>query len=144
MISSIANCQLSNTINCAIRHDHEIPLTKFLYGSQTHGLYGYRLYSKCANLWTRTRHAATQLGARIDISDGNIIAIDDICSTPTKVGKSMRLALRKQRSRTFVELPQQGCVAECLSQDAKSKVYHKANITRIDTIFQILELLAYG
>ena len=97
MISSIANRQLSNTLNCAIGHDHEIPLTEFLSGSQTHGLYGYRFYSKGANLWTRTRHAATHLGARIDISDGNIIiAIDDICSTPAKVVKSMRLALRKQ------------------------------------------------
>ena len=46
MISSIANRQLSNTLNCAIGHDHEIPLTEFLSGSQTHGLYGYRFYSK--------------------------------------------------------------------------------------------------
>ena len=106
--------------------DHEIPLPEFLSGSQTHGLYGYRLYSKGAILWTRTRHAATYLGARIDISDGNIIiAIDDICSIPAKVVKSMRLALRKQWSRTFVELPLQGSVAECLSQDAKSKVITK-------------------
>ena len=68
--------------------------------------YGNRYYSKGANLWTRTRHAATYLGARIDISDRNIIiAIDDICSTPAKVVKSMRLALRKQWSRTFMELP---------------------------------------
>ena len=54
MISSIANRQLSNTLNCAIGHDHEIPLTEFLSGSQTHGLYaynhGYRFYSKGANL----------------------------------------------------------------------------------------------
>ena len=62
-------------------------------------IYGYRFDSKGANLWTRTRHAATHLVARIDISDGNIIiAIDDICSTPAKVVKSMRLALRKQWS----------------------------------------------
>ena len=114
MISSIDNRQLSNTLNCAIGHDHEIPLTEFLSGSQTHGLYGYRFYSKGANLWTRTRHAATHLGARIDISDGNIIiAIDDICSTPAKVVKSMRLALRKKWSR------------KCLSQDANSKVITK-------------------
>ena len=53
MISSIANRQLSNTLNCAIGHDHEIPLTEFLSGSQTHGLYGYRFYSKGANHWTR-------------------------------------------------------------------------------------------
>ena len=126
MISSIANRQLSNTINCAIGHDHEIPLTEFLSGSQTHGLYGYRFYSKGANLWTRTRHAATHLGARIDISDGNIIiAIDDICSTPAKVLKSMRLALRKQWSRKCMELPLQGSVAECLSQDANYKVITK-------------------
>ena len=39
MISSIANRQLSNTLNCAIGYDHEIPLTEFLSGSQTHGLY---------------------------------------------------------------------------------------------------------
>ena len=53
------------------------------------------------------------LGARIDISDGNIIiAIDYICSTPAKVVKSMRLALRKQWSRKFVEIPLQGSVAE--------------------------------
>ena len=64
-----------------------------------------------------------QLGARIDISDGNIsIAIDDICSTPAKAVKSMRLALRKQWSRTFVELPLQGLVAKCLFQDANAKV----------------------
>ena len=44
MISSIANRQLSNTLNCVIGHDHEIPLTEFLSGSQTHGLYGYRFY----------------------------------------------------------------------------------------------------
>ena len=31
MISSIANRQLSNTLNCAIGHDHEIPLTEFIY-----------------------------------------------------------------------------------------------------------------
>ena len=36
MISSIANRQLSNTLNCAIGHDHEISLTEFLSGSQTH------------------------------------------------------------------------------------------------------------
>ena len=126
MISSIANRQLLNTLNCAIGHDHEIPLTEFLSVSQTHGLYGYRFYSKGANLWTRTRHAATHLGARIDISDGNIIiAIDDICSTPAKIVKSMRLALRKKWSRTFVELPLQGSVAECLSQNANSKVITK-------------------
>ena len=126
MISSIANRQLSNTLNCAIGHDHEIPLTEFLSGSQTHGLYGYRFYSKGANLWTRTRHAATHLGARIDISDGNIIiAIDDIFSTPAKLVKSMRLALRKQWSRKCMELPLQGSVAECLSQDANSKVITK-------------------
>ena len=115
MISSISNRQLSNTLNCAIGHDHEI-----------HGLYGYRFYSKGATLWTRTRYSATHLGARIAISDGNIIiAIDDICSTPAKVVKSMRLALRKQWSRTFVELPLQGSVAECLSQDTNSKVITK-------------------
>ena len=120
MISSIANRQISNTLNCAIGHNHEIPLTELLSGSQTHWLYGYRFYNKGANLWTRIRHAATYLGARIDISDGNtIIAIDYICSTPAKVVKSMRLALRKQEwSKQFVELPLQGSVAECLSQDA--------------------------
>ena len=122
MISSIANRQISNTLTCAIGHDHEIPLSEFLSGNQTHGLFGYRFYSKCANLW----HEATHLGARIDISDENIsIAIDDICSTPAKVVISMRLALRKQWSRTFVELPLQGSVAECLSQDANSKVITK-------------------
>ena len=48
-------------------------------------------------LLTRTRHAATHLGARIDISNGNIIiAIDYIRSTPAKIVKSMRLKLRKQ------------------------------------------------
>ena len=126
MISLIANRQLSNTLNCAIGNDYEIPLTEFLSGSQTHGLYGYRFYSKGANLWTRTRHVATNLGARIDISDGNIIiAIDDICSIPVNVVKSMRLALRKQWSRKFVELPLQGNVVECLSQDANSKVITK-------------------
>ena len=130
MISSNDNRQLSNTLNCAIGHDHEIPLTEFLSGSQTHGLYGYRFYRKGANLWTRTRNAATHLGARIDISDGNIIiAIGDICSTPAKVVKSMRLALRKQCiapwSRKFVQLPLQGSVAECLSQDANSKAITK-------------------
>ena len=124
MISSIANHQLSNTLNCAIGHDHEIPLTEFISGSQTHGLYVYRFYSKGANLWTHTRHLATYLRARIDIYDGNIIiAIDDICSTPAKVVKSMRL--RKQWSITFVELPLQGSVSECLSQDANSKVITK-------------------
>ena len=51
MISSIANRQLSNTLNCAIGHDHEIPFSEFLSGSQTHGLYGYIFYSKGANLW---------------------------------------------------------------------------------------------
>ena len=123
MLSSIANRQLSNTLNCAIGNDHEIPLTEFLSGSQTHGLYGYRFYRKGANLWTRTRHATTHLGARIDIIDRYIIiAIDDICSTPAKVVKSIRFALRKQWSRKFVELPLQGSVAECLSQDANSKV----------------------
>ena len=126
MISSLANRQLSNTLNCAIGHDHEIRLTEFLSGSQTHGLYGYSVYSKGANLWTLTRHAATHLGARIDISDGNIIiAIDDICSTPAKVVKSMRLALSKQWSRKFVELTLQGSIAECLSQDANSNVITK-------------------
>ena len=39
MISLIAKRQPSNTLNCAIGHDHEIPLTEFLSGSQTHGLY---------------------------------------------------------------------------------------------------------
>ena len=43
MISSISNRQLSNTLNCAIGHDHEIPLTEFLSGSQTHWLYGYKI-----------------------------------------------------------------------------------------------------
>ena len=106
MISSIANLQLSNTLKCAIGYDHEIPLSEFLSGSQTHGLYCYRFYIKGTNLWTRTLHAATHLGARIDISDGNIIiAIDDIYSTPAKVVKTLRLAMRKQWSRTFVELP---------------------------------------
>ena len=126
MISSIANRQLSNTLNCTIGHDHEIPLTEFLFSSQTHGLYGYRFYSKGASIWRRTRLAATHLGARIDISDGNIsIAIDYICSTPAKVVKSMRLALKKQWSRKVVELPSQGSVAECLSQDSNSKVITK-------------------
>ena len=105
MISSINNRQLSNTLNCSIGHNHEIPLTAFLSGSQTHGLYGYILYSKGANFCTRTRHTTTNLGARIDISDGNIIiAIDNICSTHDKVVKSMRLALRKQWITKFVEL----------------------------------------
>ena len=103
MISLIANRQLTNTLNCAIGHDHEIPLSEFLSDNQTHGLYGYSFYSKGVNLWTRTRYAITRLGARIDISDGNIIiAIDNICSTPAKVVKSMRLALRKQWSRKCV------------------------------------------
>ena len=123
MIYSIANRNDQPTINCAIGHDHEIPLTEFLSGRQTHWLYGYRFYRKGANLWTCTGHAATHLGARIDISDGNIIiAIDDIFSTPAKVVKSMRLALKKQWSRKFVELPLQVCVAEYLSHNANSKV----------------------
>ena len=68
----------------------------------------------------------THLGARIDISDGNIIiAIDDICSTPAKVVNSIRLELRKQWSRKFVELPLLGSVDECLSQDTNSKVITK-------------------
>ena len=54
-----------------------------------------------------------------------IIAIYDISSSPAKVVKSMRLALRKQWSKTFVELPLQGCVAERLSQDAKSNIITK-------------------
>ena len=58
MISSIANRQLSNILNCAIGHDHEIPLTEFLSGSQTHGCIGYRLYSKVANLCTNSDHSA--------------------------------------------------------------------------------------
>ena len=50
---------------------------------------------------------------------------DDICSTPAKVVKSMRLALRKQWSRKCMELPLRGSVAEWLSQDANSKVITK-------------------
>ena len=46
MISLIANRQLLNTLNCAIGHVYEIPLSEFLSASQTHGLYGYRFLEK--------------------------------------------------------------------------------------------------
>ena len=46
-----------------------------------------RGYSFVSYFCIRTRHAANHLGSHIDITDVNIrpIAVDDNCSTPTKV-----------------------------------------------------------
>ena len=84
-ISKIAMAQLLESIYSVADSEERFPPSDFISGLNTNGLYAYR-YSKGANIWTRTRHAARRTNLSIDVSDQKNISIliDDICTAHAK------------------------------------------------------------
>ena len=124
-VAQVANSQLNETITSGLgRHlqpGDDIPTNAFLSGDRTGNLYAFRHHSTRMNLWTRTRHAASRLACRLDVSDENPhLLVDDVAAVPAKAVMTLHLALRRRWTRDFTAAPVQGRVARALDLDKHS------------------------
>ena len=98
-INTLAQKELTQTIETGLKGataSHH----KFLSGNNDGGIYAFRHNSTLTNIWTRTRKAAARLHCKIDADDRNqlILIIDDFSCRPSKVVRTVRLALRERWS----------------------------------------------
>ena len=120
-ISMLAQKELTQTIETGLKGataSHH----KFLSGNNDGGLYAFRHNSTLTNIWTRTRKAAARLHCKIDADDKNktLLIIDDFSCRPSKVVRTVRLALRERWSEKLLSLAVQGRVASAMSLDKSS------------------------
>ena len=124
-IANLSSHQLKDTITNISEVNNSIPVNDFISGQITDGLYYHRYYHRCkfTHLWNRIKLASHNQLMNIDISDlQNIkICIDDIYSDPSKLLKSLRLALRYRWTINCLHYPLQIAVAQTFELADSSK-----------------------
>ena len=124
-IRQICRQQLAETVAEKLKkqpNDH-LPISEFLSGSMSNGLYEARYGGGRENLWTRARKAAIFRKVKIDVSSDespSILVADDISVTSIKAVRGLRTACRQAHTAALLATKFQGRAANGLALDTSS------------------------
>ena len=124
-----------------------LPISEFLSGSMTNGLFEVRYGGGRQNLWTRARRAAIYTKVQIDVSSDEtptFLVADDISVVSTKAVRGLRTVLRQRYTTALLNAKFQSHCPKGLALDTTTKDIARMTSSRTSLNFKDWHYLFRG